>query len=102
MGAMIGQPLWLSLRLATLSTVILLVLAVPMAYALAHGRWRGRSLVESLIALPLVLPPTVLGFYALLALAGPPGRWYAVLVGHGLVFSFERLVLVSVFYRLPF
>lgn len=98
----IWEPLWLSLRLATITTVVLLLLAVPLAVALTHGRWRGRALVESLIALPLVLPPTVLGFYALRLMSGDPGQIYARLTGHGLAFTFEGLVLVSVIYSLPF
>ncbi len=101
MSAQDWQALWLSLQLAGLTTAILLVLGTPLAWWLAHSRWRGRAWLEALIALPLVLPPTVLGFYLLVLLApdGLLGRW---LGGVQLVFSFPGLVLASVLYSLPF
>lgn len=97
-------PLWLSLKLAAVTVVILLLLSTPLAWWLAHTRWRGRALVEALVALPLVLPPTVLGFYLLL-LMGPEGAlgglWLRV-ADAPLTFSFTGLVLASVLYSLPF
>ena len=85
------QPLWLSFRLAFITTVLLLVTSVPLAYWLAYSRWRGKAVIEALISLPMVLPPTVLGFYLLIALS--PSH---------LVFTFTGLVIASLFYSLPF
>lgn len=97
-------PVWISLRLAGVTTVILLVLATPLAWWLARTRSRLRAVVESTVALPLVLPPTVLGFYFLLAL-GPQGwiggPWQTV-TGSVLSFTFTGLVIASLFYSLPF
>ena len=98
------QALLLTLRLATLTTAILLVVAVPLATLLVLGRSRGLALVEALTALPLVLPPTVLGFF-LLVLLGPRtalGRGIVAVLGHPLAFSFSGLVVGSVIYSLPF
>ena len=98
------QALALTLRLATATTAILLVIAVPLAALLVLGRGRWLGLIEALTALPLVLPPTVLGFF-LLVLLGPRtavGRVIAVLLGHPLAFSFSGLVIGSVIYSLPF
>jgi molybdate transport system permease protein len=98
------QALWLTLRLASITTIILLIIALPTGAWLALGKSRTTRIVEAVIALPLVLPPTVLGFY-LLVLLGPrtaPGRWIASLIGHPLAFSFEGLVVGSVIYSLPF
>jgi molybdate transport system permease protein len=98
------QALALTLRLATVTTVILLAVAVPLAAWLVLGRSRVRSAVEALAALPLVLPPTVLGFF-LLVLLGPRtafGRAITGLLGHPLAFSFSGLVVGSVIYSLPF
>jgi molybdate transport system permease protein len=97
-------PLWLSLKLASCVASLLLVVAVPIAYWLARSTWRGKFLLEAVVALPLVLPPTVLGFYALVAMgpAGPLGKlWYAAF-GHGLAFTFGGLVIASMFYSFPF
>ncbi len=96
--------LGLTLRLALTSTVVLLALGTPLAWWLARGRWRGRMVVDTLVALPLVLPPTVLGFYLLVVLApsGPVGRVVEALGLPPLVFSFPGLVLGSVIYSLPF
>jgi molybdate transport system permease protein len=94
----------LSLSLATINTLILLVLGTPIAWWLARSHSRYRELVGALVAMPLVLPPTVLGFYLLIAL-GPygPGGWIASLWGgHTLAFSFTGLVIGSFFYSLPF
>jgi molybdate transport system permease protein len=94
----------LSIRLATTVSAVLLVVGVPIAYWLTFSRWRGRFLVEAVVALPLVLPPTVLGFYVLLALGSqsPLGRWWQAWTGHGLAFTFEALVIASILYSLPF
>ncbi|MES2604669.1 MAG: molybdate ABC transporter permease subunit [Pseudomonadota bacterium] len=94
----------LTLQLAALTTVILLLLGTPLAWWLAHTRWRFRFVLETIIALPLVLPPTVLGFYLLLAL-GPRG-WLGSLMqtlgGEPLAFTFQGLLFGSVIYSLPF
>ncbi len=96
--------LWLTLRLAALTTIILLLLGLPMAWWLANTRWRGRFLVDALIALPLVLPPTVLGFYLLMATGpgSPLGSAYESVVGRRLPFTFEGILLASVLFNLPF
>jgi molybdate transport system permease protein len=98
------QSLLLSIRLAACVSAILLVVGLPLAYWLAYSRWRGKFLVESVVALPLVLPPTVLGFYVLVALGtqGPLGRFWQAAFGHGLAFTFTGLVFASVLYSLPF
>jgi molybdate transport system permease protein len=94
----------LSLRLAAVVSVVLLVIGVPIAYWLTFSRWRWTFLFESVVALPLVLPPTVLGFYVLLALGSrsPLGRAWIAWTGHGLAFTFEALVIASILYSLPF
>jgi molybdate transport system permease protein len=98
------DALFLSLRLAATVAILLLVLALPLAYWLAFSRWRGKFLLESVVALPLVLPPTVLGFYALIALGprGPIGQLWQFLFGHTLAFTFTGLVFASLLYSLPF
>jgi len=98
------QALALTLRLATVTTAILLAVAVPLAALLVLGRWRWLAALEALATLPLVLPPTVLGFF-LLVLLGPRtavGRGIAAVFGHPLAFSFDGLVVGSVIYSLPF
>jgi len=98
------DALLLTLQLAFFSTLILLLLATPLAWFLAHHQFKAKFLVEALIALPLVLPPTVLGFYLLIAL-GPegPGGWLANLWGEQtLAFSFTGLLIGSIIYSLPF
>lgn len=98
------QAFVLTLRLATVTTAILLALAVPLAALLVLGRGRWLAAVEAVATLPLVLPPTVLGFF-LLVLLGPRtsfGRAIAALFGHPLAFSFDGLVVGSVIYSLPF
>lgn len=94
----------LTARLSAVTALVLLVLGIPLAYWLASTRWRGRVFIEAVVALPLVLPPTVLGFYVLLALGpkSPVGRWYEMLAGHLLPFSFEGLLIASVLYSFPF
>ena len=98
------QAFWLTLRLAVLVAVILLVFGLPIAYWITYSRWRWKYLVEALVALPIVLPPTVLGFYLLVALGprSPLGRAWQVLTGHSLAFTFEGLVIGSILYSLPF
>jgi molybdate transport system permease protein len=93
-----------SLELALLTTVVLLVVGVPLAYWLAFTKRRWSFLVESVVALPLILPPTVLGFYVLVALGprSPIGRSYERLFGSGLPFTFKGLVIASTLYSLPF
>lgn len=96
--------LWLTLKLAALVAAILLGVGLPLAYWIAYSRWRGKFLVEAVVALPLVLPPTVLGFYLLLAMGprSPLGRWWLGWFDHTLAFTFEGLVAASVIYSLPF
>jgi molybdate transport system permease protein len=91
---------FLTLKLALIATLILLLIGTPIAWWLAHTRWRYRFVVEAMIALPLVLPPTVLGFYLLLLLgaSGP----LAMLGGGTLAFTFTGLVIGSVIYSMPF
>jgi molybdate transport system permease protein len=94
----------LSVRLATIVSAILLVIGLPIAYWLTFSPSRWKFLFESIVALPLVLPPTVLGFYVLLALGSrsPIGRAWEAWTGHGLAFTFEALVIASILYSLPF
>ncbi|MEM9495147.1 MAG: molybdate ABC transporter permease subunit [Pseudomonadota bacterium] len=98
------SALWLTLRLALLVTVILLVIATPIAWRLATTRTRIKPLIEAVVALPLVLPPTVLGFYLLVAFnpTAPIGAFWLTLTGDTLAFSFAGLVIASVIYSLPF
>lgn len=94
----------LTVRLAAWVCAVLVVLGMPLAYWLTFSRRRVAFIVESIVALPLVLPPTVLGLYVLIALGAdsPVGQWWMRLTGHGLAFSFEGLVIASVLYSLPF
>src|SRR5215471_12767793 len=98
------QAIALSLRLATVTTAILLLVGLPIAYWLTFSPRRWKFLVEAVVALPLVLPPTVLGFYVLIAIGprSPIGALYSRLTGGLLPFSFEGLLLASVLYSLPF
>src|SRR5689334_16072602 len=98
------QAIGLSLRLAALVSTILLAAGLPIAYWLTFSTWRWKFAVESVVAMPLVLPPTVLGFYLLVALGSrsPLGRAWTAWTGHGLAFTFEGLVIASIFYSLPF
>jgi molybdate transport system permease protein len=97
-------PVWLSLRLATVTVAVLLALATPLAWWLAFTRSRTRAVIESVVALPLVLPPTVLGFYLLILLgpAGPIGRLWVEVTDSTLTFSFIGLVVASTIYSFPF
>jgi molybdate transport system permease protein len=98
------QPMALSFELAAVTTAVLLLVGLPLAGWMACGRGGLRPVVHALVGLPLVLPPTVLGFYLLLFLgpAGPVGRWLESLLGTRLVFSFPGLVVGSVLYSFPF
>jgi molybdate transport system permease protein len=98
------QSFLLSIELAAIVSAILVVAGVPLAYWLAFSRCRWKFLIEAVVALPIVLPPTVLGFYVLVALGphSPLGRWWQVLTGHTLAFTFSGLVIGSILYSLPF
>jgi molybdate transport system permease protein len=97
-------PIWISLKLASVTVIVLLLLGTPLAWWLAFTRSRSRAVIEALVALPLVLPPTVLGFYLLILLgpAGPIGRFWVEITGTTLTFSFSGLVIASVIYSFPF
>ncbi|MBT8079693.1 MAG: molybdate ABC transporter permease subunit [Gammaproteobacteria bacterium] len=97
-------PLWITLALAATTTAILMILGTPLAWWLAGTNSRAKPVVEAVTALPLVLPPTVLGFYFLIALgpASPVGSFWMTVTGDALTFSFSGLVIASVFYSLPF
>jgi molybdate transport system permease protein len=98
------QTFRLTLELAFTVSIILLLLGLPIAYWIAFSRWRWKFLVEAVVALPIVLPPTVLGFYVLVALGprSPLGRFWISLTGHTLAFTFWGLVIGSILYSLPF
>ena len=98
------QAFVLTIKLAVLVTAILLVIGLPIAYWISFSRRRWKFLVEAVVALPIVLPPTVLGFYVLVALGprSPVGRWWQAWTGHTLAFTFQGLVIGSVLYSLPF
>ncbi|UZO81148.1 molybdate ABC transporter permease subunit [Aquimarina sp. ERC-38] len=97
-------PIVLTFKLAVLTTAILLVIAVPFSYWLAINNSRLKVVISALVSMPLVLPPTVLGFYLLLLLSPEslPGKWYLNLTNQSLVFSFTGLLIGSVIYSLPF
>ena len=97
-------PLWLTLQLAAITTVVLLVLGTPLAWWLAHTKSRLRPVIEAITALPLVLPPTVLGFYLLILMSpnAPIGGVWRDVTGGTLTFSFVGLVIASAIYSLPF
>jgi molybdate transport system permease protein len=96
--------IWLTMRLATATTSILFVIGLPLAYWLATTRWSGRFIIEAIVALPLVLPPTVLGFYLLLAMGphGPLGRLSEYLFHTRLPFTFTGILVGAVLFNLPF
>ena len=98
------QAFRLTLELAVVVSAILVMVGLPLAYWIAFSRQRWKFLVEALVALPIVLPPTVLGFYVLVALGSqsPVGRWWQSLTGHTLAFTFTGLVIGSILYSLPF
>lgn len=98
------DALSLTLRLALSTTLVLLAIAIPLAWWISSGRGAARAFVQAIVALPLVLPPTVLGYYLLVAL-GPltaPGRLIIRILGHPLAFSFTGLLVGSILYSLPF
>jgi molybdate transport system permease protein len=98
------QPLFLSLKLASVSTLLLIILAAPLAYVLALAHFAGKAFLEALINLPMALPPTVLGFY-LLVIMGPKGflgRFWESVTGSPLVFTFQGLIIALIIYCLPF
>jgi len=98
------QAIWLTLKLASLTTLLLMIIAPPLAWWLARSQTKIRPLIESLVALPLVLPPTVLGFYLLIAFSPEHflGAWWLSFNDTSLAFSFTGLVIASVIYSLPF
>lgn len=98
------SPIWLSLKLATFTTGLLLLIATPLAWWLANHKGHSKSFFSAVATLPLVLPPSVLGFYLLLLLGahGPIAALLKPFGGHGLAFSFEGLVIASVIYSFPF
>jgi molybdate transport system permease protein len=104
----IPSPLWQSLlltfELAAVTTAVLAVAGLPLAHWLNTSRRRIAPVIETLVALPLVLPPTVIGFYLLICFspAHPPGSWWVALTGHSMAFTFSGLVVGSVVYSLPF
>jgi len=99
-----ATALLLSLKLALLTVAILVPVGIAVGRALATHDFTGRPVVEALFALPLVLPPTVLGYYLLTAMGGasPLGRWYESVTGHPLVFTFDGLLVASIIFNLPF
>src|SRR4030081_2821522 len=98
------EAFWLTVRLAAIVSALLIAIGIPIAYWLTYSRWRWKFLVEAAVALPIVLPPTVLGFYVLVALGShsPLGRWWQSLTGHTLAFTFSGLVIGSILFSLPF
>ncbi len=98
------QAFRLTIELAVFVSAILFVVGLPLAYWIAFSGWRWKFFVEAMVALPIVLPPTVLGFYVLVALGSrsPLGRWWQSLTGHTLAFTFSGLVIGSILYSLPF
>lgn len=97
-------PLLLSLQLAAVTTLILIILGTPLAWWLSHSDSRLKPAIQAAVALPIVLPPTVMGFYLLIVLGpyGAIGRWWVEVTGEALTFSFAGLVIASCFYSLPF
>ncbi|MCF6223594.1 MAG: molybdate ABC transporter permease subunit [Flavobacteriaceae bacterium] len=97
-------PLILTFKLAFITTVLLLIIAIPLSYWLAYTKSRVKPLIETLVSMPLVLPPTVLGFYMLIAFSPSNafGSWLDEWFGLRLIFSFEGLLLASIIYSLPF
>ena len=98
------EAIFLTFKLASLVSVILLLIGLPIAYWITYSQWRWKFLIEAVVALPLVLPPTVLGYYVLVSLGprSPLGKWYESLMGSTLPFTFEGLLIASVLYSLPF
>ena len=97
-------PLWLTLQLAAVTTLALLITGTPVAWWLSQTQSRAKPVIEALTALPLVLPPTVIGFYLLITMSpkAPLGAFFLSVTGETLTFSFTGLVVASMFYSLPF
>ena len=97
-------PLWLSVQLAAITSILLLAASTPLAWWLANTGSRWKPAIQALVAMPIVLPPTVMGFYLLVLLGpyGAIGSWWVELTGSALTFSFTGLVIASCFYSLPF
>jgi len=97
-------PLWLSVKLGLVTTVILIVFGTPLAFWLSRTDSHMKTIIEAMVALPIVLPPTVLGFYLLILLGpnGPIGSYWVELTGNTLTFSFGGLIVASILYSLPF
>ena len=104
LSASLWQALGLTLKLGAITAIALGLLGLPLAQWLNTTRWRGAFLIETLVTLPIVLPPTVIGFYLLVVFSPshPPGSWWRAAAGTPLAFSFTGLVIASVFYSLPF
>jgi len=102
-GALL-DPLWLSVQLAAITTILLVVIGTPIAWWLSQTGSGWKPIVQTAVAMPIVLPPTVMGFYLLILLgpAGAIGAWWAQLTGSALTFSFTGLVIASCIYSLPF
>ena len=98
------SPISLTFKLALTTTIVLVIIGIPLAYGLAFWKFRLKPVIETLVSMPLVLPPTVLGFYLLIAFSpnNAFGGWLDEWLGLSLVFSFEGLVVASVIYSLPF
>ncbi len=98
------QAFSLTLRLSALVAIVLTLVGLPVAYWITYSRWRWKFLAEAIFAMPIVMPPTVLGFYVLVALGprGPLGRFWESLTGHTLAFTFEGLLIGSILYSFPF
>lgn len=98
------QAMKLTFELAAIVATALVFIGLPIAYWITFSHWRGKFLVEALVGLPLILPPTVLGFYLLVAFGSQSGfgRWWQSMTGHPLAFSFTGLVVGSIIYSLPF
>ncbi|MGH9539830.1 MAG: molybdate ABC transporter permease subunit [Terriglobales bacterium] len=98
------QAFELTIRLAALVAAVLLIVGLPIAYWITYSSWRWKFIAEAVFALPIVLPPTVLGFYVLVALGprSPLGRGWEALTGHTLAFTFEGLLIGSILYSFPF
>ncbi|KEQ19226.1 molybdate ABC transporter permease subunit [Endozoicomonas numazuensis] len=101
---MLTTAIWLTIKLALTTTLLLMLAGIPLAWKLANMKSRWRPLIEAFVGLPLVLPPTVLGFYLLIAFSpeNTLGQWWVDLTGSTLAFSFSGLVVASVLYSLPF
>src|SRR5258707_5861045 len=97
------QAMWVRVELAAFTTLILFLFGLPFAYWLAVTRWRLKFLLEAVVVLPMILPPTVLGFYILIAIGpmSPFGRAYEAMTGRFLAFSFQGLLLASIPFNLP-